>query len=92
MRNMYHGLSSNKSSKYPQHTKIVDQRESWKCPVCKTKHPSETFLVRPYLSVCQVFLETEIIYNLSHCDLLCYTQAKTPRDFCPQICLTPNSF
>ena len=37
--------------------RVTDQREKFSCPFCSTKHQRNNKPVRPFLSVCQVFLK-----------------------------------
>ena len=38
----------------------MDPREKWICPLCRTGHPNERSSVRAYLSVCEIFLQTNV--------------------------------
>ena len=48
-------------------SKVTDQREKYSCPLCSTKHPFKNRAVRPWFSVCQVFLNMAIANRVAAC-------------------------
>ena len=56
LRNMNVGLKNKKKAV----GNVIDPREGWKCPLCSTPHKSDTQPLRPYLSVCPIFIESNV--------------------------------
>ena len=62
-------------------SRVTDGRERWRCPICKNPHQNQKSPVRPYLSVCPVFLEMDVAGHVNACRKFGYCR----------ICLTDSS-
>ena len=51
----------------PQRPNHLLGNEAWTCPLCHLNHGNEKYNERPYLSVCQLFLEQSVDKRIRSC-------------------------
>ena len=71
--------TQNTHAPFNPRNRVVDPKESWRCPLCKQSHSKGSKVTRPFLSVCIIFLQEfsierriQACKNYNYC-LICYS-------------------